>query len=93
MYVPRSFVDTNYFCYVKNESLIFMLGVPSIKDVSSQGWDGGLSNADIFQIRGWGVFRCGHLHFLAQNPSNFLKFIVCPQGQGGRFFTILCGRL
>jgi len=32
---------------------------------------------------------------LAQKPSNFSKFVMCPHGQGGRgqFFAILYGRL
>jgi len=52
---------------------------PSTKDVRSQG---GLSRADIFRKRGF--FRCGRPHFLAQKISDFLKFMVCQHGQGGR---------
>jgi len=43
--------------------------------------EGGLSSADIF----WKgeFFRCGHLQFLVQKTSNFLKFMVCRHGQRG----------
>jgi len=51
----------------------------SIKDVRSQR-GGSLFNAD----KGRGVFfRCGRPHFLVQITSDFLKFMVCPHGQGG----------
>jgi len=41
--------------------------------------------------RGWvGFFRCGRPHFLALKTSSFLKFMMCPHGQGGSIF--LCGR-
>jgi len=30
-----------------------------------------------------GFFRCGRLHFSAQNTSDFLKFKVYPHGHGG----------
>jgi len=43
---------------------------PSIKDVCSQGMEGGL-------------FRCGRPHFLMQKTADFSKFYVCPHGQGG----------
>jgi len=62
-----------------------------------------------FADKGGGVFRSGRPHFLAQKSSDFLKFMVCPRGQGGlslepvrtfcgqagegQFFAILCGRL
>jgi len=39
-----------------------------------------LSNADILRTRGF--FRCGRLHFFVQKSSDFLKFVVCPHGQG-----------
>jgi len=42
-----------------------------------------LSSADIFRTKGEGFFRCGRPHFLAQKTLDFLKFIVCPHGQGG----------
>jgi len=65
-----------------------------------------------------GFVQCGHFadkggslqlrtpHFLAQKPSNFSKFMVCPRREGGcpvrtfcgqkergQFFAFLCGRL
>jgi len=47
-------------------------------------------------VRTWGegVSDADRPHFLMQKTANFLKFMVCPHGQGGRvdFFAILCGR-
>jgi len=60
-----------------------------------------LSSADI--LRTAGFFTCGRLHFLEQKTSDFLKFMVCQHGQGGREGlsqcrqggkgSILCGHL
>jgi len=53
----------------------------SIKDVRSRGVGGG----EVVQCghEGRGVFRCGRSHFLVENITDFLKFMVCPHGQGG----------
>jgi len=50
---------------------------PFIKDVRIQGV-GVLSSTDKGEF-----FRYGRPHFLMQKTSNFLKFMVCPHGQGG----------
>jgi len=78
---------------------------PSIKDVCSQEEEV-FSSADSLRTRRRGFFRCGRPHFLKQKTSIFLKFMVCPHGQRGRwvelvrtreeganFFAILCGVL
>jgi len=58
-----------------------MLKGLSIKDIRSRG--------DFVQCghfadkEGGGFFRCRRPHFLVQKTSNFVKFMVCSQGQGG----------
>jgi len=49
---------------------------PSVKDVRIQGRGG-------CPVRTRGFFICGRLHFLMQKNFDFLKFMVCPHGQGG----------
>jgi len=60
---------------------------PSIKDVRSQGREGGLSSANIFRIRGGRLFRCGRPHVFAQKTSDFLNLwcIRADKGEGDQF--------
>jgi len=52
----------------------------SIKECAVRG----LSSADILWTRRERKFlRCWRPHFLVQKTMDFLKFLVCPHGQGG----------
>jgi len=42
------------------------------------------SEQTFYGQEGGGFFICGRPHFLAQKILDFLKFMVCPHGQGGR---------
>jgi len=48
-----------------------------------------LSSADIFQTRGWSSDADVRI-FCCKKAS---EFMVCGDGQGGNFLTILCVRL
>jgi len=72
---------TKYFLYLNKRS--------SIKDVRSQE-ERGLTSAGIFRTRDEGFFRCGHPHFFAQKTSDFSKFMVCQNGQGGKGLLSQC---
>jgi len=54
--------------------------------------EGGLSSADILLTRGAASSDLDVRNFWSIN-FGFFNFLVCPHGQGGSFFAILCGRL
>jgi len=62
---------------------------PCIKNVRSQEGEGFVQCGHFSDKRGF--FRCGRPHFLVQKTSDFLKFMVCPHGQGGKGLS-QCGR-
>jgi len=95
------FVQQDFSCLVNITFLCnFRSKGPSIKDVRGQG---GFCPVRTF----FGEERRGLLprtsEFLDQKTSDFLKFMVCPHGQGGlshcgqggwgQFFSLFCGRL
>jgi len=68
------------FCYF---SLLF--STPSVKDVPSRLVQCG---------QGRGCFLMQTSALFGAKFTGFLKFMLCPHGQGrGQFFVILCGRL
>jgi len=75
-----------YFMLLRYVSVYFLWQYsskgPSIKNVRSQGWRGFVKYGH-FSDKEEGVLQMQTSAIFGEKASDFLKFMVCPHGQGG----------